>query len=364
MTTSAAAVFHNPKDGFSIEHYDLPEVEPRGALVRVGMASICGTDLHIWHGSRKPPLPIIPGHEAMGVITKIGSALKTDAAGAPLREGDRVTWSYIWTCGACYFCTILKEPASCANRLAYGVSVGCADPPHLNGGFSEYIYLRPGTSIFRIPDSLADEVVVPTNCALVTMVHVTRAAGVALGQNIVIQGCGPLGLYGSTVAREMGAGQVIGLDTSEPRLELARKFGVDRGINVTGLSDDDVVAKIRELTGGIGADVVIEATGVPDVLKVGLRLPREGGTYATIGPIYQGATVALDCFNLIFRRIRLLGVARNDAGHLRTAIAFLERTRSKYPYEQVVGARYSLDRVTDGLRLVDERKVMRAAIVP
>ncbi len=357
-------MFHNPTDGFSIEHYDLPEVEPRGALVKVGMASICGTDLHIWHGSRKPPLPIIPGHEAMGVVARLGSALRTDAAGAPLREGDRVTWSYIWTCGACYFCTILHEPASCVNRMAYGVGVGCADPPHLNGGFSEYIYLRPGTSIFRIPDSLTDAVVVPTNCALVTMIHVTESAGVRPGQSVVVQGCGPLGLYGSTVARERGADQVIALDTSEARLEVARKFGVDRALNVSGLSDDDVVAKIRELTDGRGADVVIEATGVAEVLRVGLRLPREGGTYATIGPIYQGAVVPLDCFNLIFRRIRLLGVARNDAGHLRSAINFLVRTRSKYPYEQVVGATFPLERIVDGLRLVDERKVMRAAIVP
>ncbi len=364
MTSSAAAVFRNTTDGFEIQHFELPPVEPRGAIVKVRMASICGTDLHIWHGSRKPPLPIIPGHEAMGVIAQLGSGLTTDAAGAPLHEGDRVTWSYIWTCGACYYCTILKEPASCLRRIAYGVGIGCADPPHLNGGFSEYIYLRPGTSIFRIPDSLSDEVVVPTNCALVTMVHVTGAAGVSLGQNVVVQGCGPLGLYGATVARELGAGQVIALDTNETRLGLARRFGVDLGINVSKMSDDDVVAKIKELTGGIGADVVIEATGVPQVLAVGLRLPREGGTYATIGPIYQGATVPLDCFNLIFRRIRLLGVARNDAAHLRTAISFLERTRSKYPYELVVGARFPLEKVTDGLRTVDERKVMRAAIVP
>ncbi|MGA9839686.1 MAG: zinc-binding dehydrogenase [Thermoplasmata archaeon] len=364
MSGSDAAVFRNPKDGFEIQHFPLPEVEPRGALVRVKMASICGTDLHIWHGVRKPPLPIIPGHEAMGVIEKLGASLTTDASGAPLHEGDRVTWSYIWTCGACYYCTILKEPASCARRMAYGVGVGCAEPPHLNGGFSEYIYLRPGTSIFKIPDSLSDAVVVPTNCALVTMVHVTRAAGVTLGQNVVVQGCGPLGLYGTTVARELGAGQVIALDTNENRLELARKFGVDRAINVAKMSDDEIVARVQELTGGIGADVVIEATGVPQVLGVGLRLPREGGTYATIGPIYQGATVALDCFNLIFRRIRLLGVARNDAGHLWTAIRFLERTQSKYPYDQVVGARFSLEQVTEALRTVDERKVMRAAVVP
>ena len=364
MAGSESAVFLGAEKGFEFREYPLPKVEPGGILVRIGLASICGTDLHIYHGTRKPPLPIILGHEAMGVVEELGTAVTADSSGEPLAEGDRVTWSYIWTCGSCYYCSILKERASCVNRIAYGVGVGCADPPHLNGGFSEYIYLRPGTSVFKVPDTLSDEVIVPANCALVTMVHVTDRARVGLNQNVVVQGAGPLGLFAMTLAKERGAGKVIALDAAEGRLTIARDFGVDETINVRGKSDDEVVKEVRDLTNGIGADVVIEATGVPDALVVGLRLPREGGTYATIGPIYQGATAPLDCFNLIFRRISILGIARNDAGHLKEAIRFLERTRSRYPYEKVVGATFKLRDIEKAIKTVEERRVMRAALRP
>lgn len=364
MAKAEAAVFVGPGKRFEFREFPLPQIEARGILVRVKIASICGTDLHIYHGARKPPLPIIPGHEAMGVIDSLGKDVRTDSAGEVLREGDRVTWSYSWACGSCYFCSVLKESVSCLNRIAYGVGLGCTDPPHLNGSFSEFIYLRPGTSVFKVPNTLTDEIAATANCALVTMVHVTDRVSVGLNQNVVVQGFGPLGLYGAVLARERGAGQIIAVGHGEQRLKVAGDFGVDETINAEGMSDDQLVEEVREMTGGIGADVVIEATGAPQALAVGLRLPREGGTYATIGPVYQGATVSLDCFNLIFRRISLVGVARNEASQLKEAIRFLERTRTKYPYEKVVGAKFPLRDIENAFQTAGERRVMRAAVTP
>jgi L-iditol 2-dehydrogenase len=364
VVDAEAAVFRDPKQPFEFRRFPLPAVEPRGILVRVRMASICGTDLHIRRGERKPPLPIILGHEAMGTVEALGTEATTDSAGEPLAEGDRVTWSYIWTCGHCPYCTILKEPAGCPNRFTYGLGIGCDKPPYLNGGFAEYIYLRPGTFVFKVPAGVPDEVVAPANCALVTMVHVVERARLGLNENVVVQGSGPLGLFAMALCRERGAGQVIALDTAEARLDVARAFGIDRAINVAGRTDEEVVEEIRALTNGLGADVVIEATGVPQALLVGLKLPRDGGRYLTIGPIFQGASTTLDVFNLIFRRISLIGVARNDAGHLREALRFLARTQGKYPFEKVVGARFKLTDIEEAFRRVEERSVMRAALVP
>lgn len=364
MVEAEAAVFVDAKRPFEFRRFPVPKVEPRGILVRVRMASICGTDLHIWHGERKPPLPIILGHEAMGTVEDLGSEVMTDTAGEPLSEGDRVTWSYIWTCGNCHYCTILKEPAGCPNRFTYGLGIACDKPPHLNGGFADYIYLRPGTFVFKVPGVLSDEVVAPANCALVTMVHVLEKANLRLNENVVVQGSGPLGLFAMALCKEKGAGQVIALDTADSRLSVAQAFGVDHALNVGGKSDQEVVEEVRGLTEGIGADLVIEATGVPQALPVGLKLPRDGGRYVTIGPIFQGASTTLDVFSLIFRRISLIGVARNDAGHLREAIRFLARTHDKYPYEKVVGAKYRLEDIDEAFRRVEERTVMRAALTP
>jgi L-iditol 2-dehydrogenase len=359
-----AQVFLGPNNPFQMKEYPLPEVEPKGLLVKVKLASVCGTDLHIWHGKRKAPVPIILGHEAMGVIETKGSSLKADSAGQPISNGDRVAWSYIKSCGECYYCSILKDAAGCLNRFVYGLFVASDTPPHFNGAFSQYIYLRPGTTFFKIPDELKEEVVAPANCALVTMVSVMEKAKLRLNENVVVQGCGPLGLYAIALSKESGASKVIALDTNDFRLQFAKSFGADIAINVAGLSDQELVEKIKALTAGIGADLVIEATGVPSVIPVGLKLPRDGGRYVTIGPIFQGASTELDLFNLIFRRITLIGTARNDAGHLLDALRFLSQTRSKYPYEKIVGAKFGLEDLEKAFQAVDSKNVMRAAVSP
>jgi putative phosphonate catabolism associated alcohol dehydrogenase len=357
-----AQVFLGAGKPFELREFPLPEIEPGGLLVKVNTATVCGTDLHIWHGRRRAPTPIILGHEAVGTVYSKGSALKSDTSGRPVQEGDRVTWSYIKTCGDCYYCKVLKEPAGCLSRFVYGLWAGCTEPPHLNGAFSEYIYLRAGTFFFKVPESLSSSVVAPANCALVTMVHSVEKSRLAMNETVVVQGCGPLGLYGIALARELGASKVIGLDINEDRLEFARRFGVDDAINVSGMVEEEMVNKVRDLTGGLGADVGLEASGSPDAIPVGLKLLRDGGRYVTVGPIFQGASAQIDLYNLIFRRISLIGTARNEARHLQDALMFLSRTEKKYPYDKVVGAKFSLEDLPQAFMAVDSRKVMRAAV--
>jgi D-arabinose 1-dehydrogenase-like Zn-dependent alcohol dehydrogenase len=357
-----AQVFVGPEKAFESRQYPIPEVEGKGLLVRVGMASVCGTDLHIWHGKRQTPLPIILGHEAMGTIEKKGTEVKADSSGEEVRDGDRITWSYIKTCGDCYYCSILKEPAGCLNRFVYGLWASCDAPPHFNGAFSQYIYLRPGTSFFKVPEDLSDRMVAPANCALATMVNVMEKARSKLNENVIIQGCGPLGLYATALAKERGALKVITLDVAESRLEFAKLFGADIALNVAGLKDEELISRIKDSTNGLGADIVLEASGVPSVVPVGLRLLRDGGRYVTVGPIFQGASTEIDLYNLIFRRIELVGTARNEASHLLDGLKFLSRTRQKYPYEKIVGIEFDLGDLEHAFKAVDHREVMRAAV--
>jgi len=357
-----AQVFRGADKPFELTEYPIPEVEPRGVLVRVENASVCGTDLHIWHGKRQAPLPIILGHEAVGRIEQKGEFVETDSSGQPVEVGDRITWSYIKPCGDCYYCNILNDPAGCLNRFVYGLWASCEEPPHLNGAFSEYIYLRPGTFFFKVPQNLPGKVVAPANCALATMVNSTEKAGIALNDIVTVQGCGPLGLYGIALAKERGAFKVIALDVAESRLEFARMFGADVIVNVKDLTEEETIGRVRELTEGRGADVGLEASGVPDAIPLGLKLLRDGGRYVTVGPIFQGASAQIDLYHLIFKRISLIGAARNDARNLQDGLNFLSRTREKYPYEKVVGALYPLDQITEAFKAIESRRAMRVAI--
>ncbi|HKM77417.1 MAG TPA: zinc-binding dehydrogenase [Candidatus Bathyarchaeia archaeon] len=357
-----AQVFRGADKPFELTEFPLPTIEPNGLLVKVEMACVCGTDLHIWHGKRQAPVPIILGHEAIGSIETKGEQIKTDTAGEPIENGDRITWSYIKPCGDCYYCKILKDPAGCTNRFVYGLWASCEAPPHLNGAFSEYIYLRPDTFFFKVPSNLPGNIVAPANCALVTMINSTEKANITLNDTVVVQGCGPLGLYGIALAKERGASKVIALDVADRRLEFAKMFGADVTINVKSMSEEETVSRVREMTQGRGADIGLEASGVPDVIPIGLKLLRDGGRYVTVGPIFQGASAQIDVYNLIFRRISLIGTARNEAKHLMDGLVFLSRTKQKYPYDKVVGSFHHLDDIVDGFKSIDSRQVMRAAI--
>jgi len=194
------------------------------------------------------------------------------------------------------------------------------------------------------------------------MLNVIEKGKLRLNESVVVQGTGPLGLYALALARENGASKVIALDASKSRLEYAKMFGADTVLDVSELSEVEVVSRIKDLTEGIGADLVIEATGVPNAIPVGVKLPRDGGRYVTVGPIFQGASAQIDLFDLIFRRISLIGTARNEAGHLFDALRFLRRTQKKYPYEKIVGKKFDLQDIELAFQELDKRQVMRAAL--
>src|SRR5262245_32139917 len=136
------------------EYPQLSAPGPGEAVVRVEMAGICGTHVHLWLGQLQIPLPVILGHETAGFIEQLGAGLEKDWRGQPLRVGDRVTWASSIVCGECYYCRGKRQPTRCVGRKAYGISY-CADhAPHLRGGYAEQIHLRAGTAIFRIPDDV------------------------------------------------------------------------------------------------------------------------------------------------------------------------------------------------------------------
>ena len=368
---AAAAVFLGPGKGYEIQQFDIPDPDPEAIVVKVSMAGVCGSDLHIWRGDSPVFQAMaggVVGHEMTGRVSKLGSNISTDSLGQPLAEGDRVCYAYFYPCYRCYQCN-KGEFAACPAKLA---AMG-AGPSPFNGAYGTYYYLRAGHWVFKVPDELSDEMVTSVNCALSQVTYGLSQAGLQMGDTLVVQGAGGLGTNACAVAKEMGAGQVIIIDGIAGRLELAKQFGADETINISEMPDAaERVQKVMELTGGRGADVVGEFVGLPAAVPEGLQMVRSGGTYLEIGNISFGATVEIDPSTLVWGSKRIVGVIMYDPWVIPQALNFLVRTRDKYPHEEVVSHdKYSLADINKAFEEAEWQKedgvgtkVRRAVIIP
>ncbi len=358
---------------FEIREYPLPELEPDALLVRINRAGICGSDLHNWRGELKdlfgaPDRGLTFGHEMCGVVERLGRNIKTDSTGQALTEGDRVTYCYFYPCGRCPTC-LDGIRAACQN-LRRGTRYP-DDPPHFVGAFADYYYLRPGHFVYKIPPTLSDDVATPVNCALSGVMYGLHRVRVRVGDTVVIQGSGGLGLNATAVAKDMGAARVIVIDQIPGRLELARRFGADRTFNIQELAEPkDRVAAVKELTGGWGADVVCDFVGLPNVIPEGLQMLRSGGTYLQMGTISPGLSVEFHPASLILGSKTMMGIVQYEPWVVPRALTFLEQNLTRYPFTEVVSHVYPLERISEAFREAewlgrrDPHKINRAAIAP
>jgi L-iditol 2-dehydrogenase len=346
MIKGKAAVFFGPGKPFELREITLPEVEPEAVVIRVSLANVCGSDLHFWRGDAPLRLPDdgwIFGHEMTGRVARLGAKVKTDSLGRPLKEGDRVAYTYFYPCGRCYAC-LNKEPTSCPAKIERPRGPG--EFPHFHGAFAEYYYLRPGGHLFTVPDELPDTLVSPVNCALAQVIFGLHQAGLRFGGSVVIQGAGGLGLQAAAVAKDMGAATVIVIDQLPGRLELARSFGADHTINLKDVPERrDRVGLVRKYTAGAGADVACDFVGFPQVIPEGLEMLRTGGTYLEIGTISRGAKVELEPAQLVWGAKKIVGVIMYDPWVIPRALDFLVRNRARWPFDRLVSHTYPLEQI-------------------
>jgi len=352
MVMGKAAVFVEPYR-FEMTELPPPPVEPGGILVKITSAGICGSDLHYWRGEIKPiiagpPGPVILGHEMAGVVHTLGKGISTDSMGRPLKEGDRVVYTYFFPCRRCYVC-LRGELNHCPDRFRFRASI--EEAPYCNGGFSEYFYLHPGHFVFKVPDELSDEAVTAANCAVSQVVYAVQKGGVRMGDSVVIQGAGGLGINAAAAARDMGAGRVISIDGQAGRLEMALQCGADETIDITELTTpEDRVERVKELTEGRGADVVIEVVGVPQVVPEGLQMLRKGGTFVEVGNIWPDSNVTLDMSKLLWGVTTIVPTAHYDPYILPVALDFLVRTRDRFQLTKVMSHSFPLERIEEAFK--------------
>jgi threonine dehydrogenase-like Zn-dependent dehydrogenase len=264
-----AIVFHGPYD---VRVESVPDVkigDERGALVRVTRASICGSDLHPYHGI-VPMLPgVVIGHECVGVVDDVGRGVRR------FKKGDRVIVPGVIGCGDCEPCR-RHYVVGCLNAVnkVYGFSL------ELPGGQAEAIHVpNADANLFPSPSHLTDEQVLFLTDILPTGYFAAENASIKPGQIVAVVGCGPVGLFAILSAQLFGPAKVLAIDKVGYRLEQAKRFGA----TPVDASQRDPRDAVLEATGGRGADAVIEAVGAAETVRLGFDLVRIGGVFSVVG---------------------------------------------------------------------------------
>jgi threonine dehydrogenase-like Zn-dependent dehydrogenase len=366
--TGKAATFWGSGNPFEIREYPVPDPAPGAVVLKVALANVCGSDMHYWRGDMDVkamgrPLPLVLGHEATGRVHSLGEGVTTDSAGQPLKEGDRIVYKYMNPCMRCRAC-LRRQYKSCPKRLS-NWWVSSDEWPHFQGAFGQYYYLRPNSALFKVPDDLSDEMVAGINCALTQVIAGLEYADLKLGETVVIQGAGGLGVYAAAVAKEAGAERVVIIDGVDERLELAREFGADETIDLRQFPESgDRIKRVLELCNDWGGDVVVELVGHPGVMDEGLRMTAPEGRYLEIGNINVGWKGEIDPSLLVFGNRKIIGVSHYEADHLEKALKFMQRTRERYPYDKVLSHKFPLDQVNDAFSQQADGHITRGALVP
>ena len=381
--TVRAAVMVRPGK-IEIQEFPFPELEDGALLLKVEMCGVCGTDKHTWRGETKQyagteaesdtPFPIIPGHEVIGIVAEINDRRKPrlDFNGERLRVGDRVALCPDVICGECYNCRHTFAYPRCEHLRGYGNAFTSTEPPHLFGGWAEYMYILPNAFVYKVPEGLPVRVAVMVELMAVSynldkMKEFFTLSGEGFGtaDTVVIQGAGPMGICHIIKARMMGAGDIIVTDLSDYRLALARKFGADYTFNVSDTTEQERIDFVRSLTHGRGADIVVECVGIAEVVLEGIEMLRKGGIYIEAGNFVETGEVALSPHrHLCAKNIRLIGMTNHPFTGYTPSMKMMQKTADLFPFEEFVTHEYPLAETEAALLKSMEPDCMKVVIVP
>jgi threonine dehydrogenase-like Zn-dependent dehydrogenase len=343
--TCRAAVFSG-KGSYEVREFPMPAPPPGGAVLAVEAVGMCGSDVMQFHGDRHVPgevAPVVPGHEIVGRIADISP----EAARAwGVSEGDRVCVDEIVRCGRCRGCS---AGGLCHFMQLYGYTKGPDDDGGLWGGYGEYLRLLPETHVMRAPDGLSAEQLTIFE-PLANAVNWMQGVGVAWGETVVVQGPGHQGLLCAVVASAFGASRVIVTGTSQDalRLQTASRLGAFATIVV---DEQDVTARVAELTGGQMADVVLDVSPVPQTAATAIDLVSFGGRVGYAGLKHFEPVSKFFTDPLVLKNVTVRGCAGSTPASMETAVKLLgERPDIA---QTMAGTAVTLDTLEHGLDLLE-----------
>ena len=359
-----AAVMTAPRAPIEVRAFAAPELPEGGALLRTAVSEVCGTDVHLWHGRLAGvPYPIIPGHVTAGILERARGPLAA-IDGAPIREGDRVVFFDVHrTCGRCMACTVNRTPTRCASRRVYGITDPASEG--LFGGWSQAVYLEPGVVLAKLPDAVTFEDYIGGGCGLLTAVHGMERAAIQLGDTVVVQGTGAVGLSLIALARIAGAGTIVAIGAPAERQALAARMGADVTLDLDRTSAEERRARVAGLTRGQMADVVIEAAGSAGAIEEGPTLARNGGRYVIVGHYTNAGDSRLNAHEQINRKhLEIRGCWGSEARHFLRALGILERHARRVPWSEIGAKTYRLDELNTALAEAEALTVPKALVTP
>ncbi|AGL49358.1 alcohol dehydrogenase [Thermotoga maritima MSB8] len=338
---------------------------PRGSiLVEILSAGVCGSDVHMFRGEDpRVPLPIILGHEGAGRVVEVNGE-KRDLNGELLKPGDLIVWNRGITCGECYWCKVSKEPYLCPNRKVYGINRGCSEYPHLRGCYSSHIVLDPETDVLKVSEKDDLDVLAMAMCSGATAYHAFDEYPESFaGKTVVIQGAGPLGLFGVVIARSLGAENVIVIAGSPNRLKLAEEIGADLTLNRRETSVEERRKAIMDITHGRGADFILEATGDSRALLEGSELLRRGGFYSVAGVAVPQDPVPFKVYEwLVLKNATFKGIWVSDTSHFVKTVSITSRNYQLL--SKLITHRLPLKEANKALELMESREALKVILYP
>jgi threonine dehydrogenase-like Zn-dependent dehydrogenase len=359
------------------------DIEPGAVIAKIEMAGICGTDKHAFDGDttlyggteseQDMVYPHVPGHENSAIVVEMnGKGTDIEYSGKDLKVGDRITHCPNVICGRCWYCRRIHALPFCPDHQGIGMTYSSAVAPYFIGGWSEYIYLPPKTWIYKSNEELTVEENALSEIFVVSALldrakqySSIEARGFNFGDTVVMQGLGAIGMTMIAKARLLGAGKIIALDSKLPNLALAKEFGADISIDISKYTDDEMVEVIRSYTEGRGADVVVEGVGRPDVVDVGLRMLRRGGTYCETGNFADTGSVNLN-IHRHFSAKNVLFIGNTNHPHDQYYIHhdMMIRHRHQFPWHKLITHRFDLDQCEDAMKAAYTPEALKVEFVP
>lgn len=330
-----------------MEAFELVTPPADHVLLKTTVTSVCSTDVKVFHGHTPVgKYPIVMGHEVAGEVVEMGAEAKD---WYDVRPGDRVTIEPYLSCGRCAHSRSDHFYHHCPHGGIYGITLPCDTPPHLFGGYSEYLYLVPGTILHRQHEGIADSAASISSVVANGVRWVKTLGQVSFGESVVISGPGSQGLCSLAAALQAGASPVIvlGLECDRGRLLLAEEFGAHHVINVEAT---DPLQEITRMCPS-GVDAVIETSGTPAGIRTAIGLTRPGGRIVTIG-LSGGIETPVVFDDLVWRSISLIS-GLGQAGNVGDAMKLIETQR--FPFEKINTHTYRLDELEQAIADTENR---------
>ncbi len=342
------------KKQFEIKEFPIPALQDDDILVKVEGAGVCGTDVHEWRADPFGLIPVVLGHEGTGEIVALGKNVKSDTAGKPIKVGDKIVTSVI-SCGECNVCR--NHPAHtnlCDKQGVFGL-IGHNEENPLNGWFASHLLIRSKGATYFVVNDLDMQERMLLELATVCVHAYERACSTGLmsfNTNVLIQGLGPVGLVMAAVLRAAGINNIVAVDGTPMRLDMAKRLGVKHTVNFREADTlEKRIAAVKEATDGIGADFAFQCTGAPAAAADIYSYIRRGGGLCEMGFFVNNGEYSVNPhFAMCNKEINLVGSWDYSAQDYPKTIAFLKQAREmNIPIKELITHSFPLEKLDEAM---------------